>query len=140
MTATDQAIELARIAARGAAGKLATDIVALDVSEPLTITDVFVLATGASERQVGAIVDGVDEVMHRAGSKTIRREGESEGRWVLLDYGDIIVHVQHTEDRAFYALDRLWRDCPLVDLQLPEDPAGEADATGTGSGTGSVSR
>ncbi len=94
-------------------------MIALDVSERLVLTDVFLVTSGSSERQVGAIVDGVEEAMHGAGVKALRKEGVGEGRWVLLDYGDIVVHVQHDEDREFYALERLWKDCPVV--PLPED-------------------
>jgi len=114
MTATDEAVELARTVAQAAADKLATDIVLIDVSERLAITDVFVIATGSNERQVEAIVEEVEEQARRAGHKPIRREGQRDGRWVLLDYGDVVVHVQHAEQRTFYALERLWRDCPAI--------------------------
>src|SRR6478609_1546400 len=114
MTATDNALTLARVAAQAAADKLAKDILLVDVSDRLAITDVFVIVTGANERQVGAIVDSVEEKMRAAGTKPPRREGERDGRWVLLDFVDVIVHVQHAEERVFYALDRLWKDCPTV--------------------------
>ena len=114
MTATDDALALAQTAAQAAADKLAGDIVLIDVSERLAITDVFVVVTGNSERQVEAIVDSVEERLLQRGAKPIRREGQRDGRWVLLDYGDIVVHVQHAEERAFYALERLWRDCPFI--------------------------
>lgn len=116
MTATDHALELVVIAARAASDKLASQILAFDVSDQLAITDAFVLASASNERQVGSIVDAVEEKLREAGAKPIRREGEREGRWVLLDYGDIVVHVQHEEERAFYALERLWRDCPAIPL------------------------
>jgi len=116
VTATDRSVELARAAAVAAAGKLASDIVALDVSDHLVITDVFLLASAPNDRQVRAIVDAVEEALHRRGVKPVRREGEREGRWVLLDYADLVVHVQHAEEREYYALERLWRDCPAVDL------------------------
>jgi len=114
MTASEEAIALARVAAQAAADKLATDIVLIDVSERLAITDVFVIATGSNERQVEAIVDAVEEKTHSAGRKPLRREGHRDGRWVLLDYGDVVVHVQHAEERVFYALERLWKDCPFI--------------------------
>src|SRR5690242_9431732 len=114
MTATTEAIALAHIAAQAAADKLATDIVLIDVSDRLAITDVFVVATGSNERQVEAIVDEVEEKLRIAGVKPIRREGHRDGRWVLLDYGEIVVHVQHAEERTFYALERLWKDCPFI--------------------------
>jgi ribosome-associated protein len=114
MTATPEAIELAQITAQAAADKLAADIVLIDVSDRLAITDVFVLATGSNERQVEAIVDAVEERAAKTGHKPIRREGQRDGRWVLLDYGDVVVHVQHSEERVFYALERLWKDCPFI--------------------------
>lgn len=102
-----------------AADKLATDLRIVDVSEQLAITDCFVLAAAPNERQVKAIVDGVQERLLELGAKPVRREGEREGRWVLLDYLDVVVHVQHSEERAFYSLERLWKDCPS--LPLPVD-------------------
>ncbi|WP_043444948.1 MULTISPECIES: ribosome silencing factor [Arthrobacter] len=120
MSATEQSIGIARTAAHAAADKIAQDIVAIDVSDRLAITDIFVIASAPSERQVNAIVDGIEEELSKQGLKPVRREGRSEGRWVLLDYAQVIVHVQHEEDRVFYALDRLWKDCPSVDLQLEE--------------------
>lgn len=119
MTASDHSIELALAAARAAAGVKAEEIIALDVSAQLVLTDVFVVASGTNERQVGAIVDAVEEALHKLGVKPLRREGKSEGRWVLLDFNDIVVHVQHAEDREFYALERLWKDCPVI--ELPSD-------------------
>lgn len=119
MPAEHHAIELAITAARAAADKMGEGIVALDVADRLALTDVFLIVSGQTERQVQAIMDAVDEAMRSAGSKAIRREGTQELRWVLLDYGDIIVHVQHVEDRDFYGLDRLWRDC--TEIELPEE-------------------
>jgi ribosome-associated protein len=116
LTASDRARELATAAALAAADKLATDVVALDVSDQLVITDVFLLASAPNDRQVRAIVDAVEEKLRDLEAKPIRREGEREGRWVLLDFGDIVVHVQHAEEREYYALERLWRDCPPIDL------------------------
>ena len=118
MTATERAVELATEAALAAADKLATDVVAIDVSEQLVITDVFLLAAAPNDRQVRAIVEAIEERLLKSGVKPVRREGEREGRWVLLDFGDLVVHVQHAEEREYYALERLWRDCPLV--ALPE--------------------
>ncbi|MDQ1286819.1 MAG: ribosome-associated protein [Actinomycetota bacterium] len=116
MTASDRARELATAAALAAADKLATDVVALDVSDQLVITDVFLLASAPNDRQVRAIVDSIEESLHRLSVKPLRREGEREGRWVLLDFGDLVVHVQHTDERQYYALERLWHDCPPIDL------------------------
>src|SRR6266536_1753243 len=123
VTATDRAVELVTIAAGAAADKLATDIIAYDVSEQLVITDAFLLCSAANDRQVKAIVDEVEDRLRKAGAKPVRREGEREGRWVLLDYLDVVIHVQHEEERVFYALERLWKDCPR--LALPE-PVGVA--------------
>jgi ribosome-associated protein len=114
VTATDTAVDLALIAAAAASDKLATDIVLIDVSERLALTDVFVIVSGSNERQVEAIVDSVEEKMRFAGAKPLRREGKRDGRWVLLDFADIVVHVQHLEERLFYSLERLWRDCPVI--------------------------
>ncbi|TDC72839.1 ribosome silencing factor [Streptomyces hainanensis] len=120
MTATDRATELVEAAAQAAADKLAHDIIAYDVSDVLAITDAFLLASAPSDRQVRSIVDGIEEALQNdLGVKPVRREGEREGRWVLLDYVDIVVHVQHAEERVFYALERLWKDCPVIGL--PED-------------------
>jgi len=116
LTATEHAVELVHAAALAAADKLATDILAFDVSEQLAITDAFLLASGANDRQVKAIVDEVEDKLRDIGAKPIRREGERDGRWVLIDYGEIVVHVQHSEERQFYALERLWRDCPVIAL------------------------
>ena len=116
MTATDRAVELTRAAAEAAEDKLAQDLVAFDVSEQLALTDVFLLCSASNPRQVKAVQDAVEEKMLAMGVKAVRREGEREARWVLLDFGDIVVHVQHQEERVFYALERLWSDCPVVSL------------------------
>jgi ribosome-associated protein len=120
VTATDEAISMAGVAARAAAAKLGEDIVVIDVSGQLVITDCFVIASGSNDRQVNAIVDEIEEKMRLAGQKPARREGTREGRWVLLDYVDIVVHVQHRDERDFYALDRLWRDCPVIPVSLED--------------------
>jgi ribosome-associated protein len=116
MTATDTAVELVHVAARAASDKLAEDILAFDVSDQLVITDAFLVCSAGSDRQVRSIVEEIEDRLRDAGAKPVRREGEREGRWVLLDYVEIVVHVQHTEERAFYALERLWRDCPTIPL------------------------
>lgn len=125
MAATHDARRLALVAANAAADKKASDVIVLDVSDQLVITDCFVIASAPNERQVGAIVDNVEEKMRDAGTKPVRREGAREGRWVLLDFVDIVVHVQHAEERAFYALERLWKDCPRIDF----DPLAEGGVT-----------
>ena len=126
MTATDHAITLVRAAASAAAEKLGQRIIAFDVSDQLAITDAFVLASASNDRQVKAIVDEVEDKLREIGAKPVRREGERDGRWVLIDYGEIVVHVQHEEEREFYALERLWRDCPTIALpaDVTSGPAG----------------
>ena len=131
MTATDRAVEIVHAAARAAADKLATDILAFDVSDQLVITDCFVIASAPNERQVQAIVDEVEEKLRRHGAKPTRREGTREGRWVLLDFVDVVVHVQHSEERGFYGLDRLWKDCPRI--EFPEAVV-EAGPSGDSAG------
>ena len=121
MAATDDARELALVAAEAAADKKASDVVVLDVSDQLVITDCFVIASAPNERQVGAIVDNVEEKMRAAGTKPVRREGAREGRWVLLDFVDVVVHVQHVEERVFYGLERLWKDCPRIEFDQGPD-------------------
>jgi ribosome-associated protein len=129
VSATDEAIEMAKLAARAADEKLAVDVVVLDVSEQLVITDCFVIASAPNERQVNAIVDNVEDKLRIAGHKPVRREGTREGRWTLLDYVDVVVHIQHSDERNFYALDRLWKDCPAVTVdglgEHPVESAGE---------------
>ncbi len=116
MSAVPEAIELAKVAAKAAVAKKALDPVAFDVSERLAITDIFLIVTATNERQVGAVVDGIEEALIKAGRKPARREGDRENRWVLLDFVDIVVHVQHSEERTLYALEKLWKDCPIIDL------------------------
>ncbi len=119
MTVSPRAHELAVAAAEAAADKLADDILAFDVGDLLVITDVFVLCSASNDRQVRAVVEGIEERLRALGAKPVRREGEREGRWVLLDFVDIIVHVQHAEERVYYSLERIWKDCPTV--ELPEE-------------------
>lgn len=116
MTASDRAVELVTLAAKAASEKAAENIVAFDVAEQLALTDAFLICSAANDRQVKAIVDEIEERLREVGAKPLRREGEREARWVLLDFGDIVVHVQHQEEREFYALERLWRDCPIIEL------------------------
>lgn len=131
MAATQRAIDLACAAAAGAAEKQADEILALDVSDHLVITDVFVVASAGSDRQVRAVVDEVEERLRRLDAKPVRREGLQEARWVLLDYGDIVVHIQQTEDREFYALERLWKDCPVVEVPSGGDGTGASSESTT---------
>ncbi|GAB2448649.1 ribosome-associated protein [Conyzicola lurida] len=118
MTASPRARELVNVAALAADSKQAEDLVALDVSGPLPLTDVFLIATGRNERNVVAIAGEIEDKMLEAGAKTLRREGRAEGRWILLDFGDVIVHVFHEDDRMYYSLERLWKDCPTITLNV----------------------
>jgi ribosome-associated protein len=117
MPATERAIELLTAAAEAAHDKKAENVLAFDVSEQLAITDAFLVASASNDRQVRAIVDAIEEKLRvDFDAKPVRREGAREGRWVLLDYLEIVVHVQHDEERNFYSLERLWRDCPIIPL------------------------
>ncbi len=116
MGASEESVALVRLAAKAAEDKKAEELVALDVSARLPLADIFLVASGNSERQVVAIAEGIEEALHDAGQKAVRREGVREGRWALLDFNGIIVHVMHQEDRAYYELERLWKDCPVVEL------------------------
>jgi len=126
MTASTRAIELADIAAKAADKRLGFDIVGLDVSNNMPLTDIFLLVSGRNERMVLSIADEIEDAMRDIGQRTLRREGRREGRWVLLDFNDIVVHVFHEEERTFYGLERLWNDAPVVKLDL-----GEGDAAAT---------
>lgn len=130
MTASPEALEMAGVAARAADERLATDIVVIDVSDQLVITDCFVLASADTERQVGAIVEEIEDALREAGHKPLRREGTREGRWALLDYNEVVVHVQHVDERDYYSLDRLWKDCPVVEIDGVESAARPGGAAG----------
>ncbi len=125
MTASQHAQQLLRIAAEAADSKSALDLVALDVSDPLPLTDVFLLASGRNERNVVAIAEEIEDKLLENGTKALRREGRAEGRWVLLDFGDLVVHVFHEEDRMYYSLERLWRDCPAIPLEQATAQSGD---------------
>lgn len=120
MSATPHAVELTGLLARAASSKLGQDIVALDVSRSLAIADIFLIVTANNQRQAGAIVDAIDEAADLAGERVLRREGESEAKWILLDLVDVVVHVMSVEDRGLYALERIWKDAPGLDLILDE--------------------
>ncbi|WP_432506717.1 ribosome silencing factor [Kineococcus arenarius] len=128
MPASERALELVTTAAAAAVDKLATDVVALDVSDQLFITDAFLLASAPNERQVRAIAEAVEEKLLPLGAKPVRREGEREGRWVLLDFLDLVVHVQHSEEREYYALERLWKDCPVIEAPAADTAGADSRA------------
>lgn len=112
--------EMLQLAASAAVSKGGEDLVALNVSEPLPLVDIFLIVTGNSERNVAAIADEIEDTLLEAGHKRVRREGRQEARWVLLDFGDLIVHVFHGEERVYYGLERLWKDCPVVPIDVAE--------------------
>jgi ribosome-associated protein len=116
--ATQEAIDLVAVIAAAADAKQGDDIVALDVSGPLGIVDAFVIITGRNERNVQAIADEIEDKMQEAGRKALRREGRDLGRWILLDFGDVVAHVFHEEERLFYGLERLWHDCPVIPVNV----------------------
>ena len=116
MQAQETTEEMIRVAAEAARDKAGEDLVALDVSEPLPFVDAFLLVTGNSERNVAAIADEIEDRLLEAGHKRVRREGRADARWVLLDFGDLVVHVFHAEERVFYSLERLWKDCPVIPI------------------------
>jgi ribosome-associated protein len=116
VSASERALQLVQVVAIAASDKVAENLIALDVSEKMPLTDIFFLASGRNERQVAAISDSLEEKMLEVGVKLLRREGKSQGRWILLDFGEITCHVMHEEDRVFYSLERLWSDCPVVEL------------------------
>lgn len=124
MQSPETAEEMLQLAADAAVSKGGEDLVALNVSEPLPLVDIFLLVTGNSERNVAAIADEIEDRLIEAGHKRVRREGRAEARWVLLDFGDLIVHVFHQEERVYYGLERLWKDCPVVPFQVA-DPAAD---------------
>ncbi|MCE7483077.1 MULTISPECIES: ribosome silencing factor [Microbacterium] len=115
--------EMLQLAASAAVSKGGEDLVALNVSEPLPLVDIFLIVTGNSERNVAAIADEIEDTLLEAGHKRVRREGRQEARWVLLDFGDLIVHVFHGEERVYYGLERLWKDCPVVPIDVAETAA-----------------
>jgi ribosome-associated protein len=118
VTASKEALKIVQIAAQAASDKVAENLVALDVTNPMPLTDIFLIVSGRNERQVMAISDGIEEKLLENGVKLLRREGKTSGRWILLDFGYVIVHVMHEEERMYYSLERIWSDCPVVPLEL----------------------
>ena len=116
MPASKSVTELTQVAARAISEKLGTDMIALDLSDQLVLSEVFLIATGGNVRQVDSIADFVEEKLREIGEKPARREGTEE--WVLLDYSDLVVHIQSTTLRNYYMLDRLWNDCPRIELDI----------------------
>lgn len=124
MTAAHTTIDAIRIAATAADRLKASDIVAFDVTDLLAFTEVMMIASASNERQVLAIAEEVEKDLYLKTKRSARsREGLTEGQWILLDYGDFVIHIMHQESRDYYGLERLWRDQPTVDLELehPEE-------------------
>lgn len=129
MTAAAASIEALRIAARAAEEKQATDLFAVDASDAMGLIDGFLVASAHNERLVNAVSDAIEDALREhAGLKPVRREGRASGRWILLDFGDIVVHVQHEEDRKFYALDRLWSQAPRIELGVKTETPFDLEA------------
>lgn len=126
MNASQSAIDLAQVAATAASDKLGQDIVAFDVSDALAITDIFLIISANNDRQVAAIVDAIEEALIvQRDQRPTRREGDRDNRWVLLDYVDLVIHVQQTQERVLYSLERLWKDCPRIRLNAIDDVLGQ---------------
>jgi ribosome-associated protein len=113
--ASDEAVALAVVAAAAAEDRSASDVVVLEVADVLVLADLFLVVTVSNERQLGAVASSIEEAMHAQGRKPLRREGVPSSGWVLLDFGDLVCHVLHSEQREFYALERLWADVPHRD-------------------------
>ena len=119
MPASKSVTELTQVAARAIADKFGTEMIAIDLSDQMVLSVVFLIATGANIRQVDAIADEVEEKLRLIGEKPARREGTDE--WILLDYSDLDVHIQSAELRRYYMLDRLWNDCPTIELDVVKE-------------------
>jgi len=122
MAASPACIERTQIAARAANDKFGTELVALDLSEQTVLNEVFLIVTAANAKMLDTIADFIEEQLRTVGDKPLRREG-SDG-WVLLDYSDLVVHIQSSELRRYYMLDRLWNDCPQIELDYVRDTIG----------------
>ncbi len=116
MPASSETKAFVQIAAQAALDKLGEDLVALDVTEPFALAEVFLIVSAKNERQATAIAEAIEDALSEVKLKAKFREGYSLGRWVLLDFGDLVVHVMHEQEREFYSLERLWRDCPVVPI------------------------
>ena len=119
MPASNACVERTQIAARAAADKFGTELVALDLSEQSVLSEVFLIVTATNPKMVDSIADEVEEKLRLAGDKPMRREGTAE--WILLDYSDLVVHIQSSELRRYYMLDRLWNDCPKIELEVVKE-------------------
>ena len=121
MPASTACVERTQIAARAAVDKFGTELVALDLSDQTVLSEVFLIITASNSKMIDTIADEVEEKLRLAGDKPLRREGKDE--WILLDYSDLVVHIQSTELRRYYMLDRLWNDCPQIELDVVKEEA-----------------
>jgi ribosome-associated protein len=121
MTISSKTREITQVAAYAIIDKIGTDLIAIDLSEQLVLSEVFLIATGQNAAQVDSIADEVERKLIAIGEKPARREKGAE--WILLDYSDLVVHIQSTELRKYYMLDRLWNDCPTIELDAVKDAA-----------------
>ena len=121
MPASKSVLELTQIAARAAADKFGDEMVAVDLSDQMVLSEVFLLITGQNKPMLQSIADEVEEKLRQVGEKPARREGTDE--WILLDYSDLVVHIQSKELRGYYMLDRLWNDCPIIELDVVKEEA-----------------
>ena len=115
---SDDSLKSAKLAAAAALDKKAEDIAVIDLRELSSYTDFLVICSGSSDRQLDAVADGVEKAMREGGHRVVGTEGEGSGRWVLLDFGDVVVHVFHQEERGFYDLEGLWADAPRVEVAV----------------------
>lgn len=114
MAASKETIFHLKVAAEAAREKLGEELVALDVTDPFALAEVFLIVSAKNERQAVAIAEAIEDELAKQGVKPRFREGKQTGRWVLMDFGDLVVHVMHEQEREYYSLERLWRDCPVV--------------------------
>lgn len=114
MAASNETISHLKVAAEAAREKLGEELVALDVTDPFALAEVFLIVSAKNERQAVAIAEAIEDELAKQGVKPRFREGKQTGRWVLMDFGDLVVHVMHEQEREYYSLERLWRDCPVV--------------------------
>ncbi len=121
MPASPACVARTQIAARAAAEKFGSELIALDLSDQTVLSEVFLIITAANSKMIDTIADQVEEKLREAGDKPLRREG-TDG-WILLDYSDLVVHIQSTELRRYYMLDRLWNDCPTIELDVVREEA-----------------
>lgn len=127
MALRDSTVEHLEIASMAALDKLATDLVAIDLSEQMVLSEAFLILSGQNERQIDAIADAVELKLASIGERPARRERSSQ--WILLDYEDMVIHIQTKEIRQYYMLERLWNDCPRIALHCLVNQSGSSRGT-----------